>query len=273
MSGLAPLFVKAALMGFTKKGGELPDRSYELHRVRVDPEHLADYARVCCFRLSDELPATYPHVLGFPLQVKLMTDRDFPFPLIGSVHIANRITQHRPVRVDEPLDLRVRVANLRAHPRGSQFDVITEVFVRGEAVWNDTSTYLRRSPGGGSSGPSGETPPEPTATWHVPGDTGRRYAEVSGDRNPIHLHRLTARLFGFRRAIAHGMWTKARCLAAFEGRLAHTFTVDVRFKLPLFLPNRVGFHTDGTEFTVHGLRGGKPHLTGTITAAGAPDHA
>ncbi|TDV50747.1 MaoC family dehydratase [Actinophytocola oryzae] len=267
---LRVLYPKAVLTGFRRKGGELPDTVYTLSGVTTDPTHLAAYDRVCGFRLTDELPATYPHVLTFPLQIKLMSGSDFPFPLVGSVHVANRITTVRPLRIDEKLDLRVRLENLRDHPRGRQFDVVSEAYVDGEVVWTDVSTYLRRGGGSGGGEKSGHAgPPEPTAVWRVPDDTGRRYGEVSGDRNPIHLYRLTARMFGFPRAIAHGMWTKARCLAAFEGRLPDAYTVDVAFKLPVLLPARVGFaaaDTDGgRRFDLFDAKSGKPHLTGEIS--------
>lgn len=273
---LGPLLPKALVAGFAKKGGhELPARSYRLRGVRVDPAHLAAYDSVCGFRLADELPITYPHVLTFPMQVKLMTDADFPFPLVGSVHVANRIAQSRALRVDEEFDLRVHVENLRPHAKGRQFDMVSQAFAGGELLWHDVSTYLRR--GGGTGSEPGarhsERPerPEPSAVWKVPEDTGRRYGQVSGDRNPIHLHPLTARLFGFPRAIAHGMWTKARCLAAFEGRLPEACTVDVRFTLPVLLPAKVGFASTsrpgGFGFDLVDARTGKPHLQGTITKA------
>jgi acyl dehydratase len=261
---LAPLFGKAVLTGFTRRGGDLPDTVYELPDVSIDREHLALYDRVCGFRLTDELPPTYPHILSFPLQVKLMTDPGFPFPLVGSVHLANRITQHRPLRTDERPTLRVHVENLRDHPKGKQFDMISEALVDGSAVWTGVSTYLRRGPGSGEETPKQTETPEPTAIWRVPADTGRRYAEVSGDRNPIHLHPLTARLFGFPRAIAHGMWTKARCLAAFEGRLPNEYTVDVRFKAPVLLPATVAFAAETGSFRLSDAKTGKPHVAGSI---------
>ncbi|HEV7652141.1 MAG TPA: MaoC/PaaZ C-terminal domain-containing protein [Actinophytocola sp.] len=274
---LATLYPRAVLSGFRRKGGELPDTAYALTGVRTDPAHLAAYNRVCGFRLADELPATYPHVLTFPLQIKLMAAGDFPFPLAGSVHVANRITQSRPLSLADELELRVHVANLRDHPRGRQFDMISEALVGGDVVWTDVSTYLRRggSSGSGSGAGSGSPeekkerrePPAATASWRVPDDIGRRYGEVSGDRNPIHLHKLTAKMFGYPRAIAHGMWTKARCLAAFEGRLPDAFTVDVRFKTPVLLPATVGFAAArdgaGWRFELFGARNGKPHLEGT----------
>jgi hypothetical protein len=269
---LATLYPKAVLSGFRRRGGELPDTAYALPGVRVDPSHLAAYNKVCGFRLADELPATYPHVLTFPMQIKLMAAGDFPFPLAGSVHVANRITQTRPLSLADELELRVHVANLRDHPRGKQFDMVSEALVGGDVVWTDVSTYLRR--GSSESSPKSERrePPAATASWRVPDDIGRRYGEVSGDRNPIHLHKLTAKMFGYPRAIAHGMWTKARCLAAFEGRLPDAFTVDVRFKTPVLLPSTVGFAAvpdgAGWRFELFGARNGKPHLAGFVGGAG-----
>jgi hypothetical protein len=251
-------------------GAELPDTELLVSDVEIDRERLTSYDRVCGFRLRDELPATYPHLLAFPMSMELMTDPSFPFSVLGLVHIQNRITQRRPLRLGEPVSLRVRLGSLARHERGTQFEVLAEASVAGEPTWESASTYLRRERGGdgGGRGERGE-PPEPDAIWEVPGDIGRRYGAVSGDRNPIHLHGLTARLFGLARPIAHGMWLKARCLAALEGTLPDAFTVEVRFKLPLFLPARAAFSSrssDGaTEFAVHDASSGKPHLEGAIT--------
>lgn len=109
--------------------------------------------------------------------------------------------------------------------------------------------------------------------WKLEGDLGRRYAAVSGDRNPIHLHALTAKPLGFPRAIAHGMWTKARCLAALESRLPDAFSVDVRFRKPILLPGRVEFasSTQGEQidFAVRDAKRGTPHLDGQVGPLGA----
>ena len=83
--------------------------------------------------------------------------------------------------------------------------------------------------------------PRSGLTWRLGGDLGRRYAAVSGDHNPIHLYALTAKALGFSRQIAHGMWSKARCVAALENRLPDAVTVDVAFKTPIFLPGTVAF--------------------------------
>ena len=244
---------------------ELPER--ELTRaVEVDREHLAAYDRVCGFRLRDELPATYPHVLAFPLTMDLLTG---PFPLspLGLVHVANRIELLRPIRAGERLDLRVRAEGLRPHERGTQFDIVAEAGVDGEASWRDRSTYLRRE-GKGGGGRERAEPPAPSAVWRVPGDIGRRYARVSGDSNPIHLHPLPAKALGQPGAIAHGMWTKARCLAALEGGLPDAYVAEVRFKLPLRIPGTAAFSYDGRAFEL--WAGDKPHLAGIVTPGRAP---
>ena len=272
-STVKPVLKRVPAIGGHFGGGKpkLPDRELVVE-AGVDDEHLAEYDRVCGFTLRDELPPTYPHMLAFPLQMQLMTDTSFPFPVIGLVHIRNEIEQLRPIRDDEALTVRVHAGDLEPHPKGRQFVMHSEVSASNEPVWRSRSTYLRK--GGGS----GETesrkqkaevePPEPTAVWEIPDDIGRRYAKVSGDSNPIHLRRSTAMAFGMPRPIAHGMWTKARCLAALEGQLPDSFTVDVSFKLPVYLPSKVDFRTweDGAqrEFSLRGSKDAKPHLTGNV---------
>ena len=87
--------------------------------------------------------------------------------------------------------------------------------------------------------------------------------------SPGALHPLSARLFGFKSAIAHGMWTKARCLAALAPRLPDAFTVEVAFKKPILLPGKVEFaELDGpggafnVSFGARDTRKGSSHLEG-----------
>jgi hypothetical protein len=183
---------------------------------------------------------------------------------MGLVHIRNVITQARPVLADEPLELRVFASDLAEHRRGVQFAVISEAYTADGLALSSRSTYLHRTSSGSGSTTS-EPAATPTAIWRLGADTGRRYAAVSGDRNPIHLHASTARLFGFRTAIAHGMYTKARCLAALDARLPDAYEVAVDFAKPLPLPSRATFAAarthDGWDFSVAGRA---PHLTGQL---------
>ena len=107
-----------------------------------------------------------------------------------------------------------------------------------------------------------------SAEWKLDGGLGRRYGGVSGDRNPIHMHSLTAKPLGFPSAIAHGMWTKARALAQLQSRLPDSFEVEVRFRKPVLLPARVEFASaeEGGEilFAVRDAKKGTPHLDGRV---------
>ena len=207
--------------------------------------------------------------------MKIMTERSFPFAVLGLVHIANEIDQLRPIAPDEPLSLRVHARRPRpARARDAVHDRTPRAPCDGRVVWRSRSVYLHRhgKPSGGRGSPAGRAPRggrRPGAVhahWRVPADIGRRYGAVSGDRNPIHLHGWSAKLFGMPRPIAHGMWVKARCLAELESTLPDAFTVDVRFKLPLFLPAQVAFGVgDGGAFEVRDASSGKPHLSGTLT--------
>jgi hypothetical protein len=268
----------AALEPLRRRPDALSDAQRWEAGVEIDRAHLAAYDRVCGFRLGDVLPATYPHVLAFPLAIELMASGEFPFGVLGIVHVGNAIEQLRPLRADEPLDLLVWAERLAGHPRGRTVDVVAEGSVGGEPVWRDRSTYLHRDGDGSRDRPrERREPPDANAVWDVPGDVGRRYAAVSGDRNPIHLHGLAARAFGQPGAIAHGMWAKARCLAALEGHLPGAFAVDVAFKLPVRLPARVAFATwrEGHErrFALHDARSGKPHLDGRLTPSSSTSTA
>lgn len=251
---------------------ELPARRLLLRGTEVDRDRVAEYAHVCGFALRNDAPGTYPHVLAFPLHLDLMTDRSFPFSVLGLVHIANRIEVVAAIPVGATLDIAVHAEDLRPHRRGRRFDLVSEARLDGEVAWRSRTTYLHRESGGGNGGepPRGgpEPPLEMAAEWNVPGDVGRRYAGVSGDRNPIHMHPLSARLFGFPSAIAHGMWTKARCLASFDGRLADSYSIEVEFKAPLRIPGRARFVSGradgGWLFRVEAPDGARRHLVGRI---------
>jgi hypothetical protein len=269
---LLRLYARGLASARRHRGRSLPEAAYEIGDVAIDRDHLARYAQVCGFRQSDHLPPTYPHVLAFPLAVSLMVDPSFPFALPGLVHVANRIEQRQALEADDRLSLRVRAADLRDHPRGRQLEMVSEASIGGQVVWSEASTYLhieRPAAAKARAGAAPEAAPRANAVWRLHGDLGRRYAAVSGDVNPIHLNPLAARLFGFRRAIAHGMWLKARCLAALEGRLPAAITAEVEFRSPVFLPSTVAFSSlprdSGWSFELFQPSSGRRHLTGSVS--------
>jgi acyl dehydratase len=254
-AGLAGTYAKA-LAGSVLPGGEQDPADVvpmsATAEVAIDPDKLARYRQVCGFPPEGPLPVPYPHILGFPSSLKLMTARRFPFPLLGLVHTRNRILVRRPVAPDAVgLTVEIATSRLFAHPKGMEVDVTTILRQDGQAVWEETSTYLRRGrpthevageEGGHLQRRARPNWPDPPAdasrtAVRVAGDIGRRYSAVAGDVNPIHLTAVTAKPFGFNRPIAHGMWSLANTLAVAVPDLGERpTTVDAGFRKPLFVP-------------------------------------
>jgi hypothetical protein len=255
----------------------LPSDRVCLQQHRVDRDVLRRYATTCSFESANRVPATLPHVVATPLHLKLITSRAFPFRALGLVHVANTITVHEPLREANAWDVQVFADRLRRHRRGQVFSIMTEVRSAGILVWSEQSDMLARRRGdpdtatssaGGAGVDLPERPPFGFQRWDLPASLGREYAKVSGDANPIHLSALTARPFGFRRAIVHGMWELARCLAEIDNRLPDAYTVSAQFKRPIFLPGQVvfgiGSRRGGIDFGLSGTNGTVTHLLGRV---------
>jgi acyl dehydratase len=275
-----PALLKAALSATRRPQGvpKLPDWQVRVRAVRVDRSRLSAYTELCGLPESDEMPILYPQVMGTPLYLELMTRPGFPIPLLGIVHVRNEVQQQRPLLADETLDFDVRLGPAREVKAGLEFDLIMECGpTDSEPVWRAVITVIHRmrTAGSGKSGHRAPPPaPVPAAVAEyleldAPGDTGRRYAKVSQDYNPIHLTGPSARLFGFKRPIAHGLWTAARCLALLQGRLQQApKAYSIQFKQPLFLPGRAALRvveeSGGVDFALLATGSDKVHLTGTL---------
>ncbi|MGW6684041.1 MaoC/PaaZ C-terminal domain-containing protein [[Kitasatospora] papulosa] len=278
MTGLSLSLARGAVTSPFKRAGRpgaaLPADREVIPPGRIAPGPLAAYSRVCGFAESGPLPLTYPHVMGFPAAMRLMTARGFPLPVLGLVHTWIEITAHRALHPTDELELTVYANGLTPHRRGTEVTMVTEARLAGALVWESRSGYLSRHATGTTTPPSAPpasptaSPPElpAAAEWRLPADLGRRYGAASGDRNPIHLHPVTARLFGFPRHIAHGMWTVARCLAEAGTGPGRIRSVRADFKAPVPLPSTVTYAAEGAAFQVRG--GSRLHLTGSLTREG-----
>ncbi|NLG56063.1 MAG: dehydratase [Rhodococcus sp.] len=265
--------VRSTLPVIGASGNTVPDTTFTLRGVRVDPDNLAAYCKVTGLRFSDTLPLTYPFTLAFPVVMKLMVSKGFPFPAIGSVHAENVIEQTRPISVSDPLDLSVHAENLREHRKGMLIDVVSEVRVGRELVWRQVSSFLKqqRTSLSGQPGPEPKkekVPPPPLRVSRVDQSIISRYASVSGDRNPIHVSSLGAKAFGFPKTIAHGMWSAATILGTVEGRIPDAVTYGVRFGKPILLPATLNMYADqtpeGWDLAIRHPKKGYPHLTATL---------
>ena len=261
----------------------LPQATYSVDDLHIDESNLTDYRKICGFSDNGKVPITYFAVLSQALQMNMMVKEAFPFAMLGLVHIDNSVTQYRPIGERETVNMSVSFANLRDHMQGQQFDFVTTVKSQDDIIWEGTSTYLARGKNPLSSGEKSK--PRSISVkpmvdekgvhniFEVPEDIGRRYAFVSGDFNLIHLHPLSARAFGFPKAIAHGMWSKAKCLGLM-GELPDACTVNVSFKLPIFLPSEVELIAepvsklksveDSCHFGLYSAKNDRPHLIGVI---------
>ena len=265
----------------THTKGALPQLRAELKGVRFEPEDQALFHRVCRVPKGEVMPLTAPHILAAPLHLAMLVHKDFPISLLGLVHLRNRIVSHHPIPADAEVDLMCHIGPRHDTDRGMEFEIKTEVRTHEGLMWEEVSTVLRRVPK-----PKGAKPNRPPATpgspagversviWRVPADTGRQYARVSGDYNPIHLLAVSAKLFGFKRAIAHGMWVVARAVAELEDEvtaLNGPVSLTTDFKTPVFLPGKILFSSrrqgPETHFDVTNSAGSKPHIKGVLSPA------
>ncbi|WP_062637520.1 MaoC family dehydratase [Caballeronia arationis] len=275
-----------ALPGLFKRphaSAEVPALRLVRPDVALDPEQIGRYARVCGFIPEHGVPLSFPHVLAFPLHLMLLTDPAFPWSAVGIVHLANSVRMRRALSAGQNLRIEVESGPLVAHEKGQAFTLHTRIYRRGEAVWEGDSVYLKRGAHGSNaaSADARALPPTTTAVdttpapplvrearWQLPAQLGRDYAKASGDFNPIHLHALTARAFGFPRAIAHGMWTLGRTLAALHpSKALAAANAHGDFKLPIFLPGETTLWSASPaamkrDFEVRDLAGTRPHLRG-----------
>ena len=281
-------FLRAALARGTglKPGQSIPPIVARCRGVVADAEALRKYRSLCNFRIDGKLPPSYPHVLAAPLHLQVLTHKAFPFKLLGAVHVRNAVTQHRAIAANEVLDIEVSVEGPRPVDAGLEFDLVTRIFdTTGNVPWESTSTNLiRKGSGGGGKKKSGWTPPDwsqyqVVESWQTPEDIGRRYGLIAGDVNPIHMHALAAKPFGFKRAIAHGMFSYARSVARIIPPGQEALQLTVAFKRPVFLPSRVELlmreDGQGREYLLTNAARDTVYLEGRVdpvasSAAGTP---
>jgi acyl dehydratase len=275
-SGLKNLLRAAAgALPFVPRSDHLPTRKLTVNDVAIDRGNVADYASVTGLRYGDTVPLTYPFALTFPTMMSLVTGFDFPFAAMGSVHIENHITQHRPIKVTDTVNIAVHAENLREHRKGLLVDLVTDVSVGNDVAWHQVTTFLHQQRTSLSDEPKPPPqkqpkPPPPKAILRITPGQIRRYAAVGGDHNPIHTNPIGAKLFGFPNVIAHGMYSAAAVLANLEAGLPDAVTYSVRFGKPVVLPARVGLYVDqvdnGWDISLRNIAKGYPHLTGTLRA-------
>lgn len=293
----AAALARSVRVGKQRMGGtsDLPQDRHRLDNVTGVRKKVDEFQRLMGGPQTDLLPSGYVHTLAFPVAVSVLARPDFPLPLVGMIHLRNEVEHLHPIAPDERLSVTAWVENLLPHRSGTQVDVVVDVESASALVWKGRSTYLAKGtppdPAGAAGGetaaavssePEREEPPHyPTREWTLNGDTGRRYAAMSGDYNPIHLSAPSARALGLKRPIAHGMYLASRIVAESGPGEAVPFRWTVEFRAPVSLPSKVAVSArvrktsvsqwQGAEVTAWDPRRRRTHLTGRLERLGGPE--
>lgn len=281
----ASALARSARPGRRRSARDLPEARHRLDNLTASVDKVRQFQTLMGRPQTEFLPSGYIHTLAFPVAVSVLARRDFPLPLLGMIHLRNDVHHLRPVALDERLSVTAWVENLLPHRSGTQVDVVVEVESASEPVWKGRSTYLAKGihstlAGADSAAPpgpergTGDLPGLPTRQWFLEGDTGRRYAAVSGDYNPIHLSVASARALGMKRPIAHGMYLASRMIAEVGPGESTAFRWSVEFLTPVALPSRLflAAHVDrsstaqwsGAEVIAWDPRRRRTHFSGRL---------
>jgi acyl dehydratase len=247
-----------------------PSLMLQSRHVRIRRAHLQRYRDICGVADDGTLPPAYLHVLAMPLHMRLFVHPQFPVKVLGLVHLRNVIRQFLPVSAEQTLTLSVQYDTLRETDSGQEYDLVTRAHVKDALVWEEVSTMLarRHTPGKRPTierATRDEACIVSEATLAAAANTGRRYAFISGDFNPIHLFDRTAQAFQFKQCVAHGMWSLAHCLGQAQLPTA-ALELDAQFKLPVYLPSEFVFRQQraasgsGGELTLTTPKSDRLHL-------------
>ena len=276
-SGLKNMLRAAAgALPFVPRGDNLPARTVTVDELPIDRTNVAEYAAVTGLRYADAVPLTYPFALTFPTMMSLVTGFDFPFAAMGSVHIENQITQYRPIKVTDTVNIAVHAENLREHRKGLLVDLVTDVSVGNEVAWHQVTTFLHQQRTSLSDEP--KPPPQKQPKLPAPNAIVRI---IAGPDPSLRIHRRRSQpdphqpgrgqaVRSSRPSIAHGMFSAAAVLANLEAAIPDAVTYSVRFGKPVLLPASAGLYVDqvqdGWDISLRNIAKGYPHLTGTLRA-------
>jgi acyl dehydratase len=249
------------------------------NNVSFDNTTVRKYSECCDFKFHDNnIPLFYPCLIFFPRQLNLMVDPQFPFPVVGLVHLSNKMTMHRPISTDESnFTAIVRFSDgFAKHDKGVCFSIHSELYdAKDSLCWSSESKYLKKINAkdivGVPSSYQSEIKENQVSglqelkRWAVPQSAANEYAHISGDYNPIHISGIGAKLFGFSSPIIHGMWTAGKSVAALISRFedpshsAQLSSVFLEFKTPLYTSSTAilsasSYCPEGVVFEVKGQK-------------------
>ncbi|MCO5248243.1 MAG: hypothetical protein M9887_04755 [Chitinophagales bacterium] len=273
LPGSAETLIRASLTGLKKTGTVLPDKGYTVKNIGIDKKQFQEYCDMFGYDGST-VPSPYWYIRLFGLQSLLMAHPDAPFPMPGMVHLTCNIKQYDRIYPSDKLDVTCQFGRLIRHDKGTEVEIIVTLTRHDKVVWEERNINLYMGKKG--IGEPAEEKPEIDITaadkyynWSLPKGLGLQYAKVSGDFNPIHLHDLGAKLFGFPKHLIHGWYSLSRTLSPLQSMMRGAHEFYVSFKKPLFLPNKVTERTQKINestvfFDLINDKEGYPHLKGYL---------
>lgn len=232
-----------------------------------------------------EVPLTLMYCLAQRVHLAQMLGEEFPWPAPGLVHVSNSLEQHHTIQPSEGFHIKA-VIKLPARgpnvsPRRLRPKFTVEFWQQGQHVVTCVSEYQvmpkqSERPRKSRERKIVDAPCDSWQkinVWSLGCKVARDYARLSGDFNPIHLHPLLSRWFGFEQPIIHGMYMSARALAEIERHAQRpVHKLDVTFKRPVPLPAQVTLwhqlHEDGSgSYQICGTTDYLQRLEGTFVLA------
>ena len=185
--------------------------------------------------------------LGAPL-----FDSELEVDMMRLVHGDQDMTFVRAVKPGDVITSRSRVSDIVEKTSGEIINIgITAANQKGEVVLEAKSGLFVRGPRkkenvdseraekGAEEAAWGAAPQAWTSTENVAADQSARYAEASGDRNPIHLDEEMAKMAGLPSIILHGLCTMAfvhnACVRKLDGDPMKLKRLAVRFNRPVLM--------------------------------------
>ena len=266
----------------------LVGREYEADTYEVTADAIEAYARATNdlnerYVGGDDIVASpiFPIVPAFQFMMKAGMDPELEADLMRLVHGEEEHILFKPIRPGDTLTVKPIIESIESKETGETFTVkVTETNQDGDVVAEVRATSFIRGTGGGSkSSGSGETPQRDVVhehTFKVDEDQPARYAEASGDPNPIHTDENIAKMAGLPGVINHGMCTMAMAVGGAVDGLAggdptRVKKVAVRFSKMVFpgqeLTTKFWKEGSGDGTTIYGFETYNPDGAAAIKNA------
>ncbi|HXD40258.1 MAG TPA: hypothetical protein VN649_06830 [Ramlibacter sp.] len=242
------------------RGAVIPPIAVQWNGVRIEPAQLEGFCRDTGLRADAGVPVLFPQVVGFRLQMALLTHPAYPLPIWTALQVRNRLVRHVHVEPGEILDLRTHVGEQRTVEKGIEVDLVSRLMRGPVCCWEGRTTFFHRGRFGMPSSlePRAVSPDlsevPPVDRFRMPGGGGWAFGKLTGDYNGIHCWNWYARRFGFPKAFPHPQRVAAMCQSRLAGPDTEAQTLDLWIKGPVFYGAEVGLNAvDGEEGLRFGL--------------------